>query len=161
MNITYYHVQQLWPHWRLEECQRFTREVFGERDESKPYETYEFLCMAVDRWFAHVLPQFNESQRHYVIKHLSNVYGKSPLPDYADKVTIDEDPIEGFFINVFDDRWVTWTMAGQILDLKTFERLTELPQPHVWCTILGVTPLYFRLLKDMERMDATSSSQPA
>ena len=151
-------IVKLWPHWRPDMFSRFCAEVFrsGPKPEM-PYDEVEFLCMAIDRWFAHVCPQFNESQRHYVIKHLAGRVGQSPFPEYA----VDEDPIEGFFISVFDDRWVTWGGAWQFLDLRTFEQLTALPQPHIWVTILGVTPMYFRLLKDLERRDATSSSQPA
>lgn len=148
-------VARLWPHWRPDAFSRFCAEVFrrGPKVEAA-YDGTEFLCMAIDRWLAHVCPQFNESQRNMVTRRLRD---EDPFPPYGG-LQPETESVEGFFLSVFDDRWVTWSNATYFVDLRTYEIPTALPQPHIWVKILGVTPMYFRLLKDLERTDAPCSS---
>lgn len=160
MNITIEQVRQLWPHWPRAEFLRFEAAVL--RDVTKSFRKQgnlsrvEFLLMGIDRWLASICPMFSESARFFICNALRN---DKQLVQHAGQLDgLDE--VKGFHLSIFDDRWVSWDGSTHLLDVRTFEWLGALPRPHIWVTILGVTPLYFQLLTDLEELVNAATANP-
>lgn len=151
-------VQALWPHWPAPDRNRFFVEVLG----GKPNEASPLglLLMGINHWLIGLVPVFDESKRFYVLKTLRGQFGDQQLARHAQALARDDDAIQGFHLSVFENRWVGWTCGPVLLDMATFERVEHLPRPHIWVTILGVTPLYFRLINDLEEMENAEHEAP-
>jgi hypothetical protein len=152
-------IQCLWSYWSIPEFSRFVVGVLDKRVTGfqGDFTRHEFVAMAVERWFHSVLPQFNESERFHAVKAL--ISSRRFIDHVVETGKYDE--ILGFYVSVFDDRWFGWTGGEYLIDLLSFEQIPELPQPHTWVTVLGVTPLYMRLVKDLETVECQSQPSEA
>jgi hypothetical protein len=159
-------VEAVWPQWRPQECLLFQQMVL-ERDQSvtafQPTDTFtrkEFLLIAIERWMALVL-QMEQARRLQICRAIDRSNG---LDDLNEQLTLQADCAPGFFLVIFNDEWVTWTGADEVLNLTTGEKRSAITAP-IWQVTLNVTAMYFAaLLQGEERMDAkpddTTSEQP-